>query len=219
MAELDTKAALVAAVEDWLVRPDLAARIPTFIRLFEAHFNRESRWLKETYTIKNAGTPLTVDDTPFVLPEPIHRPLAVWSLSTPNFGELEILTVQEWRKLLQQHGNAAGTPTKAVVSFDSSTARPYLTLYPAPSGDWDIDIDYVTKVTPLDEDDDTNPVLLEHPDAYLYGTLAEAAPYIQHDDRLAMWVERRDQIIKRMNFQREEIERGARPMRVNLKRF
>ncbi len=219
MAELQDKAALVEAVGDWLVRPDLNARIPTFIRLFEAHFNRESRWLKETYSIRNSGDPLVVNDDPMVLPEPIHRPLAIWSLMPQNRRELDIITVQDWRNLVNLRGDVAGTPTKALVTFDSNSGRPYLTLFPRASEDWDVDIDYVVKVVPLDQDDDTNPVLRDHPDAYLYGALTEAAPYLQHDDRLPMWQARRDEVIRRMNFEREEIERGARPLRVNLKRF
>ena len=42
-------------------------------------------------------------------------------------------------------------------------------------------------VTSLSVSNTTNWLLTAHPDAYLYGSLLEAAPYLMDDARLAMW--------------------------------
>lgn len=42
-------------------------------------------------------------------------------------------------------------------------------------------------VTSLSDSNTTNWLLTAHPDAYLYGALLEAAPYLLDDSRLAMW--------------------------------
>ena len=48
--------------------------------------------------------------------------------------------------------------------------------------------------TPLVGAGDTNWLLSNHWDAYLFGVLCEAEPFILHDERLALWKARRDEV-------------------------
>ncbi len=43
------------------------------------------------------------------------------------------------------------------------------------------------RLTPLSADTDTNWVLENHPDAYLYGSLVHSAPFLVEDERIAIW--------------------------------
>jgi hypothetical protein len=42
-------------------------------------------------------------------------------------------------------------------------------------------------VTALSADGDTNWLLTNHPDVYLYGSLVHTAPYLKDDARIALW--------------------------------
>ena len=41
----------------------------------------------------------------------------------------------------------------------------------------------------------SNWLLANHPDAYLFGTLCEAEPFIGHDERFPLWKARRDEVL------------------------
>jgi hypothetical protein len=47
-------------------------------------------------------------------------------------------------------------------------------------------------VPPLSDAQPTNWLLQEHPDAYLYGTLANAEAFIGHDERIQLWLAARE---------------------------
>jgi hypothetical protein len=46
---------------------------------------------------------------------------------------------------------------------------------------------YYAKLSKLSDSNTTNWLLTAAPDAYLYGTLMQAAPYLQDDARIATW--------------------------------
>ena len=60
-------------------------------------------------------------------------------------------------------------------------------LGPAPDGSYDGALVYVAAMAPLVADADSNAVLAAHPDLYLYGALAHAAPFIGDDEGVAVW--------------------------------
>jgi hypothetical protein len=63
---------------------------------------------------------------------------------------------------------------------------------PLPDAAYDIELIYQGGVPPLAGGDGTNWLLTQSPDAYLFGTLAEAELYIGHDERAPMWLQRRE---------------------------
>ena len=56
----------------------------------------------------------------------------------------------------------------------------------------------------------SNPIVTEHPDLYLYGALCEAAPYLQHDERLPVWEARYQQAVREVRVQDDRLAYGSR---------
>ena len=56
----------------------------------------------------------------------------------------------------------------------------------------------------------SNPNVTEHPDLYLYGALCEAAPYLQHDERLPVWEARYQQAVREVRVQDDRLAYGSR---------
>jgi hypothetical protein len=61
-----------------------------------------------------------------------------------------------------------------------------------------INIDYLSGIPPLSPDMPSNWLLAEYPSAYLFGTLAFAAPYIGDDPRIQLWLSARESAIERI---------------------
>jgi len=60
-------------------------------------------------------------------------------------------------------------------------------FYPIPAVSQTVTMAYYQKVPGLALNPTGNWISLKHPDAYLYGALTAAAPYMQDDDRLSVW--------------------------------
>src|SRR4029077_8126435 len=95
----------------------------------------------------------------------------------------------------------------------------FLFLWPPPAGTAvppvAVDIEYVRKLPPLSLYG-TNALLVEHPDIYLYATLLESAPYLQHDDRIPMWNDEYERRVREIDIERERTKFGATPRRMRL---
>ena len=75
---------------------------------------------------------------------------------------------------------------------------------------------YYESLDPLTTTNATNVVLDEAPDAYLFGALLQAEPYLEHDDRIPIWREKFDRAIDQLNDvrDREEYMASLRPIRL-----
>jgi hypothetical protein len=81
------------------------------------------------------------------------------------------------------------------LNAGSSTGKPKaysikgndIQLRPIPDGVYEIEIAYYKHFTALSDSNTTNDMLTNHPDAYLYGALVEAEPYLMNDKRITVW--------------------------------
>lgn len=165
---------LKAEVAAWLRRSDLTAEIPTFIALAEAQMNRRLR----------------------------VRPMAAraaesWS---QEYQALPSDFLAE-REMTLSDGGAAHrlaylTPEQMdACTRTASSGRPrfyglyggMVRLHPAPDRPYDGELVYLAAIPALSDANPTNWLLTQHPDAYLYGALAQSAPYLRADERLATW--------------------------------
>jgi hypothetical protein len=187
---------LLASAADWLHRSDMTARIPDLVKLGESHLNRALRCPEmETW----ASLPTSITDRYAALPS---RFLDVVALTDAYGGTLE-------------HGSSGAVARAAAVA---SVGRPY--AYAVTSqfefervSDqvYALDLIYV-KGFDLSADA-TNWLLTRHPDAYLFATLAEAAPFIGDDPRAGLWAAKRDGALAQV--MASENRRQARTMRVD----
>lgn len=87
---------------------------------------------------------------------------------------------------------------------------------PAPDSTYSAEIVYFAQIVPLTALAPTNVVLVEAPDAYLFGALLQAAPYLEHDERIPTWQAKFDSAIGQLNMVRENEEYSASVRGVRL---
>ena len=71
-------------------------------------------------------------------------------------------------------------------------------LYPTPVADVDLELLYYAQVPDL-ASNATNWLLSTAPDIYLYGSLLHSAPYLQDDNRVAVWAQLYSAAVTRLN--------------------
>lgn len=183
MATIATYSDLVTAVTEYLARDQdttLIARIPTFIQLAEAKFNREL-FVRQMETRSVATIDTTTSEPEFIsLPTDFQsmRRIRLSSVSgKPTLAFMSGQQLEEWRMM---HNNVSGTP-----KFFSIMGTE-IELAPTPSADCVVEMVYRKNIPPISIAL-TNWLLTLAPDLYLYGALLESAPYMKEDDRIQTW--------------------------------
>jgi hypothetical protein len=175
---LTTYAELQTAVASWLARSDLTATIPDFVTLAEAHFNRVLR-VRQMET----STTLTPSSGSATLPTDFLAYRRVtWASDTTR--ELEYVHPSYLSAAYPD--SAEGTPAQFTIEGSTLKVRPV--------SDTSITFDYFQKIPALSGT--VNWLFTAHPDAYLFGTLAEARAYARNMDQFSMWVQRRDEALQ-----------------------
>lgn len=173
---LNSYSALQTAVATWLNRDDLTAVIPDFIALCEARIRRTIK-TRHTSVIQAS---LAADDSSVDLPDNVSEVLSV-SISDSTLGSrLEVLPYNElveWRRLYP----TAGIPTRY------SLVDGEIELAPTSDGAYTINVEIEGPFEALSNSNTTNWILDSYPDVYLYGTLAESAPFLKDDERIIVW--------------------------------
>jgi len=226
---------LIAEVLSMLNREDdddIEAKVPTWIALCEAVIRRQQEWFRQFYTLANSGAPLDITAYPMELPNYVRDVHALWNSTTAAHGEIEILTPSAWRDFVSANSALGTVPRKAVIvpQMDSwlvdpdnadvlvkTGARLFLWPQPPVDGSVKVDFEFTRDIVPLDANT-VNGLYLRHPDLYLYGTLIESAPFLQHDERLALWQTRFSQAMAEINVERERAQSAASRKRIQLPR-
>ncbi len=204
---LDTYANLQLSVADWLNRSDLTAVIPDLIALAEAEIKRRLRRTSVTGQID-------VDDE-FVNPPSDMAELRSISLVTgsPTLdGPLRVCSPEMLAERKARNAAAAGRPS------DVAIVAGQLQFAPTPDQVYTANIFYYQSLDPLTATTASNDVLEEAPDAYLFGALLQAEPYLEHDERIQVWREKFDRAIDQLNDvrDREEYTASLRPIRLPM---
>lgn len=209
---ITTYAELQTAVTNWLNRADLTLRIPEFIVLAESRFRRDLRdWL----TVNITQTNVTGD---FTLPATVAEVVSVnyndGTSGSHNFA-LEILTRERYQALLDAQPAVTSLPGQGVyIDVDQDANTQVLRFFP-PAGSTapiaNLKVSAIKVLPALSDSQTTNALLRDAPDVYLYGTLAESAPYLLNDDRLEMWERRANKGIRDLRISAERKRHGATP--------
>jgi hypothetical protein len=169
---------LKAAVASWIVRTDLTTQIPDFISLYEADANRRIRIRQNMTTAQLslvAGTASVALPNDFLEDVELNYDDTAEALSRSSFDLID---------RYQTTDSSASRPalyaiTGSTITFETEADATY-TLNLRYYKKWNIAVDT------------TNWLLSNAPDAYLFGSVAEAAMYL-HDDRLLqVGISRRD---------------------------
>ena len=200
---IGTFAELKTAAANWLDRSDLTARIPEFITLAEARFNRILR-TRDMETVStaistSAGTREYSLPTGFVQMKEFH-------LSTDPLTPLAYITPEMMTRIWA--GSGKGKPEVFTIIADN------VRLGPNPDAVYTTSMLYYKTFTALSDSATTNDMLTNNPDVYLYGVLLEAEPFIMNDARVQIWATAFKQAIDDIQNQDNKDRHSGSAMRV-----
>ena len=172
---ISTYAELVTAIGNWSDRTDLASRIPEFIALAEAKFNRKLRLYRmEAIT---TGTLSAATDT-------ISFPSDMAALSKVQINSSATYILEQMSKeLLIRKYPSSGTGIPSAFTINGNQIE----VKPIADGDYTYELTYFQKITALSDTNTTNWLLSLYPDAYLYGALLELSPYLKDSEETQVW--------------------------------
>ena len=175
---ISTKAELHTAVANWLNRSDLTSRIPEFISLAEASFNRNLR-TREMLVRSTASTSGQYVSLPTDFLEMLNSELT----STTPPKRLVYITSDRSDDYRERQNNKTGIPDYYTIEGTS------IQLLPTPNEAVTVQINYYQDIPALSglADSANNWILSAHPDVYLYGTLMQASPYIMDPQSAQQW--------------------------------
>lgn len=184
---------LTTAAANWLARGDLTARIPEFVALAEAKFQR-SLFVRQMEQRSTATVDTTSSEPEFIsLPSDFQtmRRIRLSSVTgKPGLGYMSGTQIDEFRT---NGGNTTGQPLHFSIIGDE------IELAPTPDDDYTIEMVYRKTVPALSDASPTNWLLSIAPDVYLYSVLMESAPFIKDDERLTLWATLAQAAIKQLN--------------------
>ena len=166
---------LNTAVANWLDRDDLTDRIPEFIALAEARFNRLLR-IRAMETKQTAST--VADQRNLALPTNFIQ-MRNLQINTSPITSLEYVTPEMYDRLYG--GSDTGTPKAYTILADE------IQLGPIPASVQTIEMLFYKRFDALTSSASTNWMITNAPDVYLYGCLLEAEPFIMNDPRVQLW--------------------------------
>lgn len=167
----DSYGTLVTSIAGWIKRKDQQTRIPDFIALFEARANRVLRTSSQRKSMA-----LTAYGGSAVLPADFLELISV----DDTKKELRLMTTIQYGPSQMESGFYAIEGGMLRVSGTIDT----------------VNVRYYAKIPPLNASNQTNWILASHPDAYLFGALTEAEPYLLNDARMDLWKSRCDTAIQ-----------------------
>lgn len=177
-----TYAGLQASVADWLNRADLTQVVPDFIAMAEAQISR--RLLMDgPVRAMMARTDTTISGEFVNLPGDFMgaRTIYVNGADTASgLLPLEIATPDEINDLKAFHPSQDGSPRRFAIVGAA------FQFWPWNGTSVSAELTYWQRLPSLAANG-SNWLLALNPDAYLYGALLQAAPYLKDDARVAMW--------------------------------
>lgn len=191
--DLTTYAGLKAAVADFLNKTNLTSQVPGFIDLAEAQMRRRLKVRHQVETMEIT----TASDGTYPLPCDFDGVVSIYAGTVPlTYLEPEMMDVRTAPE---------GFPTTTYSIFGDS-----LYFAPLPSdGGTTVTMRYRTLFCSLSATKRCNWILAKHPDAYLYGALMQAAPFLRDDDRIGVWGGLFNAAIDDINAQAKHQQYGA----------
>lgn len=184
---------LLTGVANWLQRSDLTARIPEFITLAEAEFNRRLRTVE-----MEARSTATLTSDAVAVPTDF---IGLRSIKIDR-TTLEYVTPAD----IFEDERTGGYPTRYTVTDGQFFFRP------APTSGT-VKIDYYGSIPALTASNTTNWLMTKHPDLYLFATCAQAEWYVVNDARVDAWKARADELIEQINDATQRERYGGRRLR------
>lgn len=197
---------LVSAVSDYLARDDLTPRVPDFVTLTEAKFNRVLKCrqmeVRSTTTID-----MSSDEPQMVtLPTDFQTMRAIKLTNVDCQPRLEYMSDAQMDEYRSTLANVAGIPRYFSIYGTE------MELAPSPDSAYTIEMKYRAYLPALNATNQTNWLIAIAPDLYLYGVLLEAAPYMKDDPRIQVWGAGMTQALDGLNGLAQDAGYGSGPL-------
>ena len=199
---ISTYSELQTAVANWLDRDDLTARIPEFIALAEARFNRvlRLRSMEAKYTANTVAAQRNL-----ALPASYIQ-MRNFQVNTSPLTTLSYVTPEIYDRLWG--GSTQGTPKFYTILANE------VSLGPIPASVQEVEMLFYKKFDNLSVTTTTNTLLTDSPDLYLYGSMLEAEPFIMNDERVPLWAAALDRAVSDMQEQDNKDRHSGSALRV-----
>lgn len=203
---ITTYATLKTAIADFLNRDDLTSAIPTFVALAEASIKRDVRH----WRMENRAT-ATLNSQYEALPARWIAPIRLMITGGQSYdlipvGQAEIAS-------LRASSNDAGRPMYYALTQGE------LEFYPTPDQSYTLEMVYYEAPAALSADGDTNWLLTNFPDVYLYGSLVHTAPYLSDDARSQVWAAFYQSAIDSVGIDEQKAKYGGSGLRMKIRSF
>jgi|TARA_R100001086_G_scaffold61598_1_gene28527 hypothetical protein len=214
---------LKSAVAGWLDRSDmnptdgaLKGRVEEFIALAEARMNRTLRlsmMLNVDQTTLGGAAALVAGTRDYALPSGYLQMLD-FHLRTDPITTLSYLTLENMNRMWA--GSQGGRPQAYTIFSDNASGTPVkkVRLGPSPDVAYDYSITFYKKIDALSASNETEQMLTDNPDVYLYGALMEAEPFLMNDARVQLWAAALSQSISALQEQDNKDRHSGSAMRV-----
>jgi hypothetical protein len=193
---------LNTAVANWLDRDDLTDRIPEFIALAEARFNR----LLRIRAMEEKQTASTVAGQRNLALPAYFIQMRNLQINTSPITPMQYVTPEIYDRLYGSTGT--GTPQMYTIIADE------IQLGPIPSSVQTIEMLFYKKFDSITAVSPTNWMITNAPDVYLYGCLLEAEPFIMNDPRAQLWATAFQQAISDIQEQDNKDRHSGSALRV-----
>jgi len=193
---------LKTAVANWLDRDDLTDRIPEFIALAEARFNRVLR-LRSMETKETAST--VAGQRNLALPTSYIQ-MRNFQVNTSPLTTLSYVTPEIYDRVWG--GSTTGTPKFYTILANE------VSFGPIPASVQEVEMLFYKKFDNLSVTTTTNWLITNAPDIYLYGTMLEAEPFIMNDERVPLWAQALQQGISDLQEQDNKDRHSGSALRV-----
>ena len=199
---ISTYSELQTAVANWLDRDDLSARIPEFISLAEARFNR----LLRLRSMESKQTASTVGgQRNYNLPASYIQ-MRNFQLNTSPLTTLSYVTPEIYDRVWG--GSTGGIPKFYTIVADE------ISLGPIPGSVLTMEMLFYRRFDNLSASTTTNWLLTYAPDIYLYASMLEAEPFIMNDERVPLWATALERAISDMQEQDNKDRHSGSALRV-----
>ena len=183
------------AIRVWIDRNEISDYVQTFIQMFETDALLDDR-IRETLRVS-----IDLEDgiDEYLLPADFGE-VKSWSLAGSQY-RVPLKAMSNTGDTLTDSTGDLGTPQGFLIMagyFGANNDQAAARIYPAISGDYDSNLIYRATLAPLSNDNPTNWLLRRYPAIYLYGALAESAPYLRDDNRVPLWEAKKESLVSKL---------------------
>ena len=153
----------------------------------------------------------TANQQYLTLPNNFISPIRITMTASPTHT-LELISPFDISKMRMQNSDNLGRPEFYAV-VDGS-----FELYPTPDADYVVELVYYENIPDIAANT-TNWLLTNYPDAYLYGSLLHSSPYLQEDQRVAVWNALYLNAVSAINLEGERARTSGSGRRIQIRSY